>query len=261
VPEKSHRPHAWFFLSLLLATTACTTLNLSPAERHVFGGATETFEVVVRRNGRRTGGEPIQATVTAIASHPADCAAISGQVNPTNPEGVSGVGVKGKPDTDRDCVAILKVSAPNLPARADATVIVHPRRVTEEFSGDPRRGTVTVWPMFTVEAVWRWLLTTNNDALVRRLVVRTPEDISVCNVYETERAPRGLRTVITRPDTKSFEVTPAPPATAQDGWERLEVELSCAETPYPSKLGTTFLITPVAGQAIELRTLPGPERP
>jgi hypothetical protein len=259
---KHRRPHEWTLLAAVLAATGCTTVTVRPAERHVHGGSTTSFEVVARRDGRRAGGEPIQASVTALAGHPADCAAISGQVPTTNPEGVSGVGVKGNPDAERDCVAVLEVSAPSLPARSDATVFVHPRRVTEPFAGDPRHGTVTVWPTLAVEGVWTWLLTTDNDARVRHVVVRTPEDISACSAYETERSPRRLRAVITRPDTKSFEASLPATAAAQDGWERLEFDLTCAEEPaYPSKLETTFTITPLAGQVLQVPQLPGPKRP
>ena len=255
-------PLCSMLLSLLIGATACTTVTLAPREREVFGGASETFSVVVRRDGRRAGGEPIQAAVTALPNHPSDCAAISGAVTPTNPEGATSVGVKGKPDTERDCAAVLKVVAPSLPANADALVVVHPRRVTEQFSGDPLHGTVTVWPQLAVEGVWRWLLTTNNNARVRGVVVRTPEDISGCGVHEIERDPLRLTAIITRPDTKSFEVDQPVTASPQDGWNRLEVELICvAEIAYPSKLETTFWVTPVAGQSIHIPLLPGPKRP
>ena len=255
-------PPRWTLLWLVLGSTACTTVSLHPSERDVFGGTSESFSVVVRRNGRRAGGEPIQAAVTALPGHPPDCAAISGAVTPTNPEGATSVGVKGKPDPERDCAAVLEVAAPRLPANADATVFVHPRRVTEQFSGDPLHGSVTVWPKFAVEGVWTWLLTTNNNARVRRVVVRTPENISGCSVHESERDPLQLTAVIMRPDTKSFEVNLPAATTPQDGWSRLQVNLICVEEPaYPSKLETTFWVTPVTGQSIHIPLLPGPKRP
>jgi hypothetical protein len=253
----------WVFLFLGLSSVHCATgVYVQPPERHVFGGASESFSVVVRRNGRRAEGEPIQAAVSSLPGHPADCAAISGAVTPTNPEGATSVGVKGKPDAERDCVADLEVSAPGLPASETVLVFVHPRRVTEQFAGDPRHGTVTVWPRMAVQGLWKWLLTTNNDARVRRVVVRTPEDITSCSVFETERSPLQLSAVITRPDSKSFEVNLPAAASPQDGWNRLEVELICvAEPAYPSKLETTFRITPVAGQDVHILLLPGPKRP
>ena len=254
-------------------------LRIEPSVMQIFGGEIRAFDITYRPQfGVWAKANDGRGVFPVGKGGPTDCvtllgASASGRASvTTNATGYGIIRVRGKPDLETTCSARVEFGNFEFPLTplVARPVVVHPRKITEIFDGDPRRGSVTVWPEAAHPEHWLWLLTTLNDAKIRRIEVILPEDISACDVSiaaegrqrHLRRSPRRLRPEVRRPDEKRIVVDVTAGTPPGDGWSRISIELECSrEVGFESKLETSFRITPVTGQPLVIAGLPGPKRP